>query len=1859
VARLAIAKEFVTEYAKLDKGVQGAVDEAIARFAKDASAGLHLEKPPHSQDDRIRTIRVDGSWRGVVLAPESGDTYCLLTLLPNDKANAYASSRRFGVNQALGVLEVADEEAIQQLQPSLRAAAGPEDKRLFADISDADLTRLGIDAQILSLVRPLASDADLEALQSVLPDPQYTALHALARGMTVDEAWAEVARFLPGDTPPEQVDPGDLVSAMQRTPGQVTFVSGQEELQLILAHPFAAWRTFLHPSQRKVAYRASYTGPAQVTGGPGTGKTVTVLHRTAFLAARTAASPRAVEPGASGHAPAAGPDAKPVLLTTFNGNLAEVLHTQLDLLIRDVRVRSRIEVLNVDRLAYRIVKQARGSPVIADERGLRARWAQAAADVGLDFTPAFLKNEWEQVILAQDLHTEQAYLTCLRTGRGRPLTKAQRSRVWQAGQQITAELAATRQSTHLQLANEATHLLRQADSPLYQHILVDEAQDLHPSQWRLLRAAVAPGPDDLFIAADPHQRIYDNRVSLASLRINVRGRSRRLSLNYRTTEEILAWAVPLLGMDPVTGLDGEVDSLLGYRSPMHGPLPQLRMAATRAEEFALLSQCIRSWLDIGIEPYAIGVAARSPSLVREAREALKADRIATVFLSDRRNTQAVRTGTMHATKGLEFQAVAVIGVERGQVPEPAAVTPEDEDAVAHAQDLQRERCLLFVACTRARDHLYVSGTGEPSEFLPPREADPRPSDHGTGVPHDVGEPAGSGIAGPRKVSMRELLRMREDSWQPRLRGASLVAEADLRPEFTDQVAGVLGQLYGKLQDPRTEGEPFLLRWPACLSAAMAGVAATRYEGGTYWPALWDLTAFPGTPQDQGIWGRAFNRAVDQLGMATFPELPLHFLGPILMHAGIPTYCLGDYFRLLLSRRRLDPGMDAEGFLAWATAPGRKLRLSELDVPARRFLTEGGDYALDVVDRCLDLLDRLAEPDPDLDGVRLPARFVKAAREEAAAQELDKPTARRNEIKARMSAPRPRIGLDPYGVGVQVILPAVGEAPDGVATWRVTADGDPVTVRSRAQWVGTAESAPETAHPLTRPVRTVHVSLVGWDHMSELDVVRPSDPILFFSEDGRRLPAQLPLPPDHLWILRPADRELVTVGELHTITETPVPFGWEGWHLQLASVEKARSLSLQGGPTHIVQGYARPRLLLGGPLQGVTTPYGSPVYPQPPKLWVPDIADSVIRWHIDIRPAAGGTSLVSQEIGPSGMVDIWGGAPRPILGAFDVTVRGPLGRGMRRTIFIAEGFSVSYRPSVRGLRMTGLESGNAELHAPIGAEVNPGRLSFGGSDRAHIVELRAGAETEPIIVTPPHIDLLCAGTGATTWTAAPVHAVTEAIADIGRLLVRAPGTVIKADLEVWAGPQRIQTIPPSGQQTHSLTGYDLARASETVIHHGRAEFVLPWDQSAMPVVFVRPRRLASGAEVIYGQLRIRDCAHVDGLAVGFYFARAPWRVPVILPVPGDGVVQLPSSLCEAGPLRVLLRVEDPWTVTDWPDWPSRNSYACDTPGIPASTDPEEDALSRFLAGQGDLPALPRRVERLWKLIHLADDLVATGAPASLRERCSAVLRDQPGLAIMGLLDTGLGSGACVIGLISTGLATARPVIEDDTPAAEQLWSIVPGAAAVLCSRLLAEPADTGQDPSAAIVDAALAQCGPNLGAVLYGDGDPSAQVGQFGPNAERMALLSPEQVEAVWQAAAVVPQALLDADTRAVAARQMFDARRAPELIRAAREAASIVRSAEHLVSASPYWSVAAQIGARRHPDGKGGWLALPAMSASLALVARIAARGDETCRSLERAWRDRWTDLARQAPEMTSIDLVLAEALLAGAERARLAEESA
>ena len=698
MAELAIGRGFLPAYARLQRRVQRAVDAAIRKFAEHTHAGLHLEKLTEACDPNIRTIRVDQFYRGVVLSLGE-ERYALLEVLPHDDAIAYAVSRRFTVNQVLGVLETRDQAGIDEFARSEPPKPRP-DAGLFDQVTTADLVRLGVDENLVPLLRIIATDQQLESLAGRLPEAQLDVLLGLASGMSVAEVWAEIA-----DRTVSGVDTDDLLTAARRTPERIAFVSGPVELAAILAHPFDVWRTFLHPTQRDVAFRETYTGPALVTGSAGTGKTVTGLHRAVFLAERL-------------------PEGEKVLLTTFTRALADALTRQLYRLTTDPAVRARIDVISVDKLAYEIVSRDSRRATVAESEVLDQLWG-AAAQAGptylnragrvTTFSAAFLRHEWEQVVLAQQLTTLAAYRDAPRRGRGAGLRGAQREQVWAAIDGVVRELTKRRLRTHTQLADEAAAIARRSPAP-YRHVVVDEGQDLHPAQWRLLRTLVAPGPNDMFLLADPYQRIYDSHVSLAQLGIEVRGRTRRLTVNYRTTHEILDLSVKVLNGDAATGLDGQDDTLRGYRSITRGGVPELAAHGSRDGEWEALIERVGTWLEQGVEPHAVGVAVRTGQLVKTISRILNDAHIPVA--DDKRGIDGVHVATMHRMKGLEFQCLAVVGLDAGVLPAPNALTSAAEDPHAHGQDLQRERCLLFVALTRARDVLYLSHSGTPSPLLP-------------------------------------------------------------------------------------------------------------------------------------------------------------------------------------------------------------------------------------------------------------------------------------------------------------------------------------------------------------------------------------------------------------------------------------------------------------------------------------------------------------------------------------------------------------------------------------------------------------------------------------------------------------------------------------------------------------------------------------------------------------------------------------------------------------------------------------------------------------------------------------------------------------------------------------------------------------------------------------------------------------------------------------------------------------------------------------------------------------------------------------------------------------------------------------
>ncbi|WLQ63631.1 UvrD-helicase domain-containing protein [Streptomyces glycanivorans] len=705
--RLAFAQSFWDGYDMLEKPVRAGVRKAMRKFQTlsaaelNADKGLHLESVGSARDPRMRTIRITDFWRGVVLAPDDGsDMFLLVNVLPHDDAYSWAAKRLYSANSATRALEVRNAVALDELTPLYETAARNAPQLLFAGVSDGTLHELGIDDQVLRAARSLVDKAQLDAFATLLPEDQLEVLQYLAEGFGPDEVYRDVVAVRrPADAPAEPVE--DLATVIANTSARIRLVTGPDELEEMLEKPFDAWRVFLHPSQRRVAYRTSYRGPVQVTGGPGTGKTVAALHRVKHLLGRR-------EDGR-------------VLLTTYTNALAAGLRQMLGLLLdEDEELLARVDVTTVDAYANGIVRAKSGiAPKPVGDREQRQLWEKAVKQLDLPFTSQFLAQEYRHVVLGQDLRDLDAYLGASRRGRGTGLGSARRCEVWSAVERFEQFLRARGETTHLGVCTRAAELLSEDAAP-YAHVVVDEAQDLHPAQWRVLRAAVSSGPDDLFVTGDPHQRIYDSRVPLGSLGIATVGRSFRLRVNYRSTEEILAWSARLLAPVTVEALEGEgVDSLAGYRSLLHGRLPQVQEYATRQEETEALVDRVRTLVDDGLAPHEIGVCARFNLSLDTAEEKLKAAGIPVLRVRGQvaQGTEGVRLATMHAMKGLEFRAVSVLGVNEGAVPFAREITPREADPLQHESDLLRERCLLFVACTRAREALSVTWNGAPSPFL--------------------------------------------------------------------------------------------------------------------------------------------------------------------------------------------------------------------------------------------------------------------------------------------------------------------------------------------------------------------------------------------------------------------------------------------------------------------------------------------------------------------------------------------------------------------------------------------------------------------------------------------------------------------------------------------------------------------------------------------------------------------------------------------------------------------------------------------------------------------------------------------------------------------------------------------------------------------------------------------------------------------------------------------------------------------------------------------------------------------------------------------------------------------------------------
>ena len=777
-------------YSGLD--LDGALMKPTMNFLQKLSAdpanpSLKIKTLTNAVDKRVRTGRINDQFRAVLFEIKDQDThhFVLVDVDSHDEGNLKAerldpARLRLDVNPINGITTLIKEEpaagaGVAQSQAKAEAAAQAarelaaqqakavaEEKGVEAELVEkqspaprevlGELTpeklweELGIDPALTEQVLALESEDGLDALLQSRPKWEHEAVLALVAGYSVEETRDSLGLRKVTEAEAAESEDARLLAGLRRAAAELEFayvddVETESLRRVIESGSFDQWRVYIHPEQRRMA-EASYKKSARVFGGAGTGKTVVAVHRANNLVA--------------GRVPEAGTR---VLLTTFTKGLAQGLKSQLNALNPSYPEagdpgKDGVWVDNIDAVVRKVVSL--GTPEEVEEATRRvlgvaaprvrpytemaARQVWEGALESADETmsreianEAFLQAEYETVVLANRITSQAEYLKVARTGRGTPLNRKQRKQVWAVLESLMQTQAIDGQLFWPTMSAVGAEILNvryeRGGGSIFDHVVVDEAQDFNAGHWRFLRACVAEGANDIFIAEDSHQRIYGNPLTLSHFGISTRGRaSRRLTLNYRTTKENLDYALRILVGGDMDFLDAEgaVDSVGGYRSARSGPAPMIVSASSEDEEFAVAAALINGWLEeaeLAAEEgkhkeVRVGVMCRTRGQLSRVVSGLADEGIDAVQTKNAElaSHEQVSVMTMHGAKGMEFTHVILMGVGKEVMPLRFRLKNLSEEDARAA--LQRERSLLYVAASRARDALVITTVGERSELLP-------------------------------------------------------------------------------------------------------------------------------------------------------------------------------------------------------------------------------------------------------------------------------------------------------------------------------------------------------------------------------------------------------------------------------------------------------------------------------------------------------------------------------------------------------------------------------------------------------------------------------------------------------------------------------------------------------------------------------------------------------------------------------------------------------------------------------------------------------------------------------------------------------------------------------------------------------------------------------------------------------------------------------------------------------------------------------------------------------------------------------------------------------------------------------------
>ena len=680
-----IADTFTASLGRLTNDQQKAAKTtAFDLQVNPAQPGHSLHRITGARDPNFWSARVSQDIRIVVHRTDDGVTLCYVG--HHDDAYRWAERRKLETHPTTGAAQLVElREVVQEIAVPVfveaEQAALPKPP-LFAHVPDEQLLGYGVPAEWLADVRVANEDSVLD-LADHLPAEAAEALLELAVGKMPQPT-------LPA---PSGADPFSHPDALRR----FRIMNNMDELAAALEYPWEKWTVFLHPAQQGLVER-KFNGPARVSGSAGTGKTVVALHRAAFL---TRSDPNAR-----------------ILLTTFSDALSNLLRTKLQLLIhRELEPDDRIVIDSLDAVVTSLFETMFEPAALAPRETVEALMEDSAGLADSNFSTTFLMAEWERVVDAWQLSSWEEYRDVSRIGRFRRLSETQRRALWPVFDRVKQGLRDQRLTTKAEVFESLSRAIGRLEHPPFDHVVVDEAQDVSVAQLRFLAALAGGRPNGLFFAGDLGQRIFQQPFSWKELGVDVRGRSQTLRINYRTSHQIRTQADRLL--DPeLSDVDGNLEERKGTVSVFNGPKPTIHALEDQETESAIVSKWLTARISEGLQPDEMSVFVRSLDQVSRAVDAVKYSGLPFEVLDrDLKAAEGCLTiGTMHLAKGLEFRAVVVMACDSEVIPLQSRVESTVDEAELE-EVYNTERNLFYVACTRARDYLLVTGVKPASEFL--------------------------------------------------------------------------------------------------------------------------------------------------------------------------------------------------------------------------------------------------------------------------------------------------------------------------------------------------------------------------------------------------------------------------------------------------------------------------------------------------------------------------------------------------------------------------------------------------------------------------------------------------------------------------------------------------------------------------------------------------------------------------------------------------------------------------------------------------------------------------------------------------------------------------------------------------------------------------------------------------------------------------------------------------------------------------------------------------------------------------------------------------------------------------------------